>query len=372
MIYLDNNATTKIDPKVLEAMMPYLTDNFANASSTHQFGVGANEAVKKARQQVANLISASPKEIIFTSGATESINLGLKGIAFTNIRRGNHIITCKTEHKATLDTCKYLENVGFEVTYLPVQHDGLIDIEELKANIRPETSLITIMWVNNETGVIQSIDEISKLAHENGALFLTDATQAVGKIPINVYELEIDLLTFSSHKFYGPKGIGGLYIKNGIKFEPQIHGGGHEFGFRSGTNNVPSIIGMGMACEIALNEMEKKSSTIQINRDYLESQILNIKGTLVNGNVENRLYNVTNISFPNTDANVLIGQLKNIALSNGSACTAAIVEPSHVLKAMGLTDEQALGAIRFSLSKYNTKEELDITIKEIRKFINTI
>lgn len=366
-IYLDNNATTKIAPEVLGAMMPYLTDNFANASSTHAFGLGASDAVKKARQQVADLIACETNEIIFTSGATEAINLGIKGVALANFGFKNHIVTSQTEHKAVLDTCKYLESIGFEITYLPVSEDGLIDITNLENALRPQTLLVAIMWVNNETGVIQPIDEIAEMTHNNGSLFFTDATQVVGKIPLNINS--IDMLSFSAHKFHGPKGIGGLYVKKGIKFESQIHGGGHEFGLRSGTSNVPAIVGLGAACELSQNCIIETKEIVEPLRDYLESELLKISGTILNGSPQKRLYNVSNLSFPNIDANVLIGQLKNIAVSNGSACTASIVQPSHVLKAMGNTDEQAMAAIRFSLCKYNTKDEIDITINEIKRIM---
>lgn len=367
LIYFDNNATTKIAPEVLGAMMPYLTDNFANASSTHAFGLGANDAVKKARQQVSDLIACETNEIIFTSGATEAINLGIKGVALTNLGFKNHIVTSQTEHKAVLDTCKYLESIGFEITYLPVSEDGLIDIINLENALRPQTLLVAIMWVNNETGVIQPIDEIAEITHNNGSLFFTDATQAVGKIPLNINN--IDMLSFSAHKFHGPKGVGGLYVKKGIKFESQIHGGGHEFGLRSGTSNVPAIVGLGAACELSQNCIIENKEIVEPLRNYLESELLKISGTILNGNSKKRLYNVSNLSFPNIDANVLIGQLKNIAVSNGSACTASIVQPSHVLKAMGNTDEQAMAAIRFSLCKYNTKDEIDITINEIKRIM---
>ena len=369
MIYLDNNATTQIDERVLNEMLPYFTDYFGNSSSIHHFGEVINKNVEKAREQVATLLGASPKEIIFTSGATEGINLGIKGAAFANQYKGKHIITCKTEHKAVLDTCQYLEQIGFEVTYLPVGKDGLISIEELRNSLTADTILVSIMWVNNETGIIQPIQEIIDLTHQNGSLFFTDATQAVGKIPIDVYELDIDLLCLSAHKFYGPKGVGGLYVKKGIKLDAQTHGGGHEFGLRSGTSNVPAIIGLGKACEIAFDDMEQNTLIVKDLRDLLEKDMLEIPNTFVNGSIQNRLYNVSNISFPNIDANVLIGQIETLAISNGSACTAAIIEPSHVLKAMGLTDNQALGAIRFSLGKYTTKKEIKGTISLIKNFV---
>jgi cysteine desulfurase len=290
IIYLDYNATTPLDESVLEAMLPYLTTHFANASSTHRFGIEVNEAVKKSRKQIANLIQAEDKEIIFTSGATEGVNLALKGIALANQHKGNHIITLQTEHKAVLDTCQYLETIGFEVTYLPVQSDGLLDLEILKKAIRQDTILVSVMYANNEIGVIQPIQAIAEITHSTDALFFTDATQAFGKIPIQVNELGIDLMAFSGHKCYAPKGIGGLYIKNRIKLQAQQHGGGHERNFRSGTLNVPLIVGLGKAAEIAQNEMQENALKVGELRDYLETELLKIAGTKVNGNKETRLY----------------------------------------------------------------------------------
>lgn len=368
IIYLDNNATTPLDPRVLDAMMPFFTHNYANAASTHQFGVSAYEAVKEARKQVAELIGAETNEIIFTSGATEAINLAIKGVADSYLEKGKHIVTVATEHSAVLDTCKYLETKGYEVTYLPVQSDGLLDLEIVKASIRTDTILVSVMHVNNETGVIQDIKAISKLVHDQGAIFMSDATQSVGKIPVNVDGLGIDLMTFSGHKIYGPKGIGALYIRqrqNRVKIPALLHGGGHERGLRSGTLNVPGIIGLGKACEIAGKEMEENAEKIREMRDYLENELLKIEGTWINGNREKRLYNVTNIGFEGVDSEALIMGLSNpdseepmIVVSNGSACTAASIDPSHVLIAMGLDEVKAFNSIRISLSRNEVENDM--------------
>ncbi len=371
IIYFDYNATTPIDPRVLDAMLPFLKENFANPSSTHYFGAIINEAVKSARTQVADLIGADEKEIIFTSGSTEAINIALKGIAENYSEKGKHIITVSTEHKAVLDTCKFLENKGYEVTYLPVQNNGLIDLKELKNSLRSDTILVCLMFVNNETGVIQPIEEIALLAHEVGALFMTDATQAIGKIGINAVKIGIDILCLSGHKMYTPKGIGALYVKKEIKLPAYTHGGGHENGLRSGTLNVPGIVALGKACEIAEQEMKQDAERIASLRNELENELLKIPDTFVNGSTENRIHNVSNICFKGFDANVMIGRMKNIAVSNGSACTAAIVEPSHVLTAMGLSDDYAFASIRFSLGKFNTKEEIKSVVDIISELIET-
>lgn len=368
--YLDNNSTTPIDPRVLEAMLPFLKDSFANASSTHHFGQEINEKVKQAREEIADFINAESNELIFTSGATEAINIAIKGVAESYSKKGNHIITVSTEHKAVLDTCKDLERKGFEVTYLSVQKNGLFDLTELKKAIRPDTILVSVMYVNNETGVVQPIKEIARLAREKGALFMTDATQAVGKIGIDVDELGIDLLCFSGHKMYAPKGIGALFVRqreNKVKLTPQIHGGGHEQGLRSGTLNVPGIIALAKACEIANQEMEQNRKMTSELRDKLEQELLKLPNTMLNGDLEKRIYNTTNICFKGQDANVMIGRMKNIAVSNGSACSSAVVEPSHVLKAMGLGDDDAFGSLRFSLGKYNTNEDIESIISKIKE-----
>ncbi|SKA13817.1 cysteine desulfurase [Chitinophaga eiseniae] len=379
LIYLDNNATTKIDPRVLEVMLPYLTDYFANANSTHQFGLRAHDAVKAARKQVSNLIGAEPNEVIFTSGATEAINLALKGVAENYSNKGKHIITVATEHSAVLDTCKYLESRGFEVSYLSVASDGLIALDELKSLLRPDTILVSVMYVNNETGVVQPIREIASVAHEAGVLFLSDCTQAVGKIAINVNEIGIDLLCLSGHKIYGPKGVGALYVRQSptrVRIPALLHGGGHERGFRSGTLNVPGIVALGKACEIASLEMDKDSNAILSLRDYLESELCSIEGTSINGNVTNRLYNVSNVLFRGVDSDAIIMGLSNpendlplIAVSNGSACTSTSIEPSHVLTAMGLDETAAFNSIRFSIGKYNSREDIPIVVAAIKNIV---
>jgi len=359
--YLDYNSTTPIDPRVLEAMLPFLKDNFANSSSTHHFGQSINEKLKQAREQIANYINAEPNELIFTSGATEAINIAIKGVAESYSNKGKHIITVSTEHKAVLDTCKNLEHKGFEITYLSVLKNGLIDLNELERAIRPDTILVSVMYVNNETGVIQPIKEIAALAHEMGAHFMTDATQAMGKIGIDVDDLGLDLLCFSGHKMYAPKGIGALYVRqrgNKLKLTPQIHGGGHEQGLRSGTLNVPGIMALAKACEIANLEMGQNQEKIGALRDELEQELLKLPNTSLNGDFNKRIFNTSNICFKGQDANVLIGRMKNIAISNGSACSSAVVEPSHVLTAMGLDENEAFGSLRFSLGKFNTMEEI--------------
>jgi len=369
-IYIDNNSTTPIDPRVLEAMLPYLKDSFANPSSTHYFGQAINEKIKQARKQIADFINALPNELIFTSGATESVNIAIKGVAENYSSKGKHIITVSTEHKAVLDTCKDCERKGFEVTYLPVKKNGLIDVSELKQAIRPDTILVSVMYVNNETGVIQPIKEIASITHENGALFITDATQAIGKIEVDVEDLGIDLMCFSGHKMYAPKGIGALYIGQRdyrVKLTPQIHGGGHEQGLRSGTLNVPGIIALGKACEIVSQEMKQNEKRISELRDKLESELLKQPNTLLIGDKEQRIYNTSNICFKGQDANVLIGRMKDIAVSNGSACSSAIIEPSHVLKAMGLSEDDAFASLRFSLGKLNTLEDVETVVKKIRE-----
>lgn len=382
VIYLDNNATTQIDGRVLNAMMPYLTNEFANANSTHQFGIHAYEAVKSARFQVSELIGAEPHEIVFTSGSTEAINLAIKGVAENYRSKGKHIVTVSTEHSAVLDTCQYLETKGFEVTYLSVKSDGLIDLDEIKSVLRTDTILVSVMLANNETGVILPIKEIAVLTHGVGALFMTDATQAVGKIPVNVDELGIDLLCLSGHKLYAPKGVGSLYVRqrmNRVKIPALLHGGGHEKGLRSGTLNVPGIVALGAACSIAQKEMSKYAESIGALRDYLEAELLKIEGTSVNGNTTARLYNTSNILFRGADSDAVIMGLSNpendlplIAVSNGSACTSASIEPSHVLTAMGLDETSAFSSIRFSLGRFNTNSEIDIVIASVKKTVQKL
>src|SRR6476646_6510639 len=330
-VYLDHNATTPCDPRVVEAMIPYFTESFGNAASrNHPFGWQAEEAVDYAREQVAQLIGADTKEIIFTSGATESDNLAIKGVFESYASKGNHIITCVTEHKAVLDTCKHVEKLGAEVTYLPVQSDGLIDLKELETAIKPTTVLIAIMYANNETGVIQPVKEISAIAKRKGVLFFSDATQAVGKIPVNVIEDGIDLMAFSAHKIYGPKGVGALYVRRKnprVRIIAQMDGGGHEKGMRSGTLNVPGIVGLGQACEICRLNMNEDAKRIKILRDKLENDLLQLEETQLNGNKENRLPHVLNISFKYVESEgLMLACNKNIAVSSGSACTSTSIE----------------------------------------------
>jgi len=370
-IYLDNNATTPMDPRVLEAMLPYFTQKFGNAASrNHSFGWVAEEAVDYAREQIAKLINADPKEIILTSGATEADNLAIKGVYEMYSSKGNHIITCTTEHKAVLDTCKHIEKIGGSVTYLDVQNDGLIDLAELEKAITDKTILITIMYGNNETGVIQPIREISKIARKHGVLFFTDATQAVGKIPVDVNADGIDLMAFSGHKMYGPKGVGALYVRRKnprVKVTAQMDGGGHERGMRSGTLNVPAIVGFGKACELCMNEMESEAKRLSAMRDRLENALLELEETYVNGNREHRLPHTANISFKYVEGEgLMMGFNKNIALSSGSACTSASLEPSYVLKALGLGDDLAHSSLRFGLGRFTTDEQIDFTIKAIK------
>lgn len=371
-IYFDHNATTPVDPRVLDAMLPYFSENYANSGSAHYLGSRVKNSVEASREQIASFIGADAQEIIFTSGATESINIALKGAAENYVKKGKHIITVSTEHKAVLETCKHLERIGYTVSYLPVKRDGLINLDILRNELRQDTSLVCIMHVNNETGVIQPIKEIAEIVHENGSLFMCDATQSVGKIPFHVDELGIDLTCFSGHKMYAPKGIGVLYIRqrmNHVKLSAQIHGGGQELNIRSGTLNVPGIIALAKASEIAYVEMKNDAERITELRNELERELLGIEGTFVNGNIQNRIFNTTNICFRGNDANVLIGRMKNVAVSNGSACTAAIVEPSHVLTAMGLSEEEAFASIRFTLGRPNNLEEIKIFLNIVKKEI---
>jgi cysteine desulfurase len=373
-IYLDNNATTPMDPRVLEAMIPYFTEHFGNAASrSHPYGWEAEEAVDYAREQVAKLVGADPKEIIFTSGATEGDNLAIKGVFEMYGSKGNHVITCTTEHKAVLDTCKHLERNGGEVTYLEVKPDGLIDMKELEAAIRPTTILITIMYANNEVGVIQPVREISALAKKNGILFFTDATQAVGKVPVDVIKDGIDIAAFSAHKMYGPKGIGALYVRRKnprVKVTAQMDGGGHERGMRSGTLNVPGIVGFGKACELARLEMADDAARLSKLRDKLEQGLTQLEESYVNGSTEHRLPHVSNISFKYVEGEgLMMGFNKNIALSSGSACTSASLEPSYVLKALGLGDDLAHSSLRFGLGRFTTEEQIDYTIKAVSETV---
>lgn len=376
-IYLDNNATTPCDPRVVEAMIPYFTEHFGNAASrNHPFGWAAEEAVDYAREQVAKLIGADPKEIIFTSGATEGDNLAIKGVFDMYASKGNHIITCTTEHKAVLDTCKHIEKMGGEVTYLPVDSDGLIDLAALEAAIKPTTILIAIMYANNETGVIMPVREISAIAKKHGVLFFTDATQAVGKVPVNVLKDGIDILTFSGHKMYGPKGIGALYVRRKnprVKVTAQMDGGGHERGMRSGTLNVPGIVGFGKACELCMQEMDAEAVRLSALRDKLETALLQLEEAYVNGSRQHRLPHVANISFKYVEGEgLMMGFNKNIALSSGSACTSASLEPSYVLKALGLGDDLAHSSLRFGLGRFTTEEQIDYTIKHVSETVTKL
>jgi cysteine desulfurase len=373
-IYLDNNATTPMDPRVLEAMLPYFTTKFGNAASrNHPFGWVAEEGVDYAREQVAKLIGANEKEIIFTSGATESDNLGIKGVFEMYKDKGNHIITCTTEHKAVLDTCKHVEKLGARVTYLDVQSDGLINLADLEAAMTPETILVCIMYGNNEIGVIQPVKEIAAIAHKHGALFMTDATQAVGKIPVDVIKDGIDILALSAHKMYGPKGVGALYVRRKnprVKVTAQMDGGGHERGMRSGTLNVAGIVGLGKACEIAGLDMEADTIRLSALRDKLEKALTVLEESYVNGNVEHRLPHVANISFKYVEGEGLMMAMKDLAVSSGSACTSASLEPSYVLKSLGLSDDLAHSSIRFGLGRFTTEEEVDYAIEVTLKAVN--
>jgi cysteine desulfurase len=373
-IYLDHNATTPCDPRVVEAMVPYFTEHFGNsASRNHPFGWQAEEAVDYGREQVAKLIGADPKEIIFTSGATEADNLAIKGVYDMYSSRGNHIITATTEHKAVLDTCKHIEKSGGEVTYLEVNAEGLINLEELEAAIRPTTILVAIMYANNEIGTIQPVKEISKIAKKHGVLFFTDGTQAVSKVPVDVNKDGIDLMAFSAHKMYGPKGIGALYVRRKnprVKVTAQMDGGGHERAMRSGTLNVPGIVGFGKACEIALQEMPTETERVSKLRDKLENALLNLEEAYVNGSREHRLPHVTNISFKYVEGEgLMMGFNKDIAVSSGSACTSASLEPSYVLKALGLGDDLAHSSLRFGLGRFTTEEQIDYTIEQVSKTV---
>ena len=376
-IYLDHNATTPCDPRVVDAMVPYFTQNFGNAASrNHPFGWEAEAAVDNAREQVAKLIGADPKEMIFTSGATEADNLAIKGVFEMYASKGNHIITCNIEHKAVLDTCKHIEKEGGEVTYLKVNDDGLIDMKELEAAIKPTTILIAIMYANNEIGTVMPVKEIGALAKKNGILFFTDATQAVGKIPVDVNKDGIDLLAMTAHKMYGPKGIGALYVRRKnprVKVTAQMDGGGHERGMRSGTLNVPGIVGFGKACELAYNEMEADAKRLSVLRDKLENALLKIEEAYVNGSKQHRLPHVTNISFKYVEGEgMMMGFNKDIALSSGSACTSASLEPSYVLKALGLGDDLAHSSLRFGLGRFTTEDQIDYTIEAVTNTVNKL
>ncbi|MCW5977474.1 MAG: IscS subfamily cysteine desulfurase [Bryobacteraceae bacterium] len=363
-IYLDNHATTPVDPRVVDAMLPYFTDRFGNAASrNHSFGWEAEEAVEKARKQIADLIGANAKEIIFTSGATESDNLAIKGVAEMYAEKGNHIITAATEHKAVLDTTKKLEKQGYRITYLPVKADGLVDLDMLREAITDKTILVSLMYANNEIGVIQPVREIGKIAKERGVLFHTDAVQAIGKIPVNVIQDNIDLASITAHKIYGPKGVGALYVRRRnprVQLTSQMDGGGHERGMRSGTLNVPSIVGFGEACALCQREMPEESERLRRLRDKLRAKIESeLDEVYINGSVEHRLPHNLNISFAYVEGESLLMGINDVAVSSGSACTSATLEPSYVLKALGAGDDLAHSSIRFGLGRFNTEEEVD-------------
>ncbi len=376
-IYMDNHATTPVDPRVVQEMLPYFTEKFGNAASrNHQFGWEAEEAVEQARERIAKLIGATPKEIIFTSGATESDNLAIKGVAEMYKEKGNHIITAVTEHKAVLDTCKRMEKNGFRVTYMPVQKDGLIDLDDLKRAIDDKTILVTIMAANNEIGVLQPIAEIGKLCKERGVIFHTDSTQAVGKVPIDVNKMGIDLASISAHKMYGPKGVGALYVRRKnprVQLVAQMDGGGHERGMRSGTLEVPNIVGLGKACEIAMNEMPQESCRLAGLRNRLKDKLMgSLDEVYVNGNMEHHLPNNLNISFAYVEGESLLMGINDIAVSSGSACTSATLEPSYVLKALGTGDELAHSSIRFGLGRFNTEAEVDYVADKVVDVVNRL
>jgi len=373
-IYLDNHATTPVDPRVLEAMLPFFTHRFGNAASrNHSFGWAAEEAVENARAQVARLINASPKEIVFTSGATEANNLALKGAAEAYRDKGNHIITQVTEHKAVLDTCKRLEKSGFEVTYLPVDHSGLINPNELRRAIRPKTILISIMYANNEIGVIQPVAEIGRIAKEKNILFHVDAVQAIGKVPVNVDAENIDLLAITAHKLYGPKGAGALYVRRRnprVQIAALLDGGGHERGMRSGTLNVPGIVGLGKACELCQAEMAAESLRLQALRDRLKDGLeAKLDGVSINGSMAHRLPHNLNMSFAEVDGESLMMGINDVAVSSGSACTSANLEPSYVLSALGVSEDLAHSSIRFGLGRFNTAEEVDYVIDRVAEVV---
>ena len=376
-IYMDYHATTPVDPRVVDAMLPYFTTHFGNAASrNHAFGWEAEEAVETARRQVADLIGANPKEIIFTSGATESNNLAIKGVAEMYREKGNHIITCVTEHKAVIDTCKKLEKQGGRVTYLPVQKDGRIDLADLRAAITEKTILITIMTANNEIGVLQPIAEIGAIAKEKGILFHTDAVQAVGKVPFSVTDAKVDLVSMSGHKFYGPKGVGALYVRRRnprVLLAEQISGGGHERGMRSGTLNVPGIVGLGAAAAIAQAEMATESERLRKLRDELNKKLhANLDELYINGSMEHRLPHNLNVSFAYVEGESLLMGINDVAVSSGSACTSASLEPSYVLKALGAGDDLAHSSIRFGLGRWTTEEEVDYVVEKLTTVVRRL
>ncbi|HET9284814.1 MAG TPA: aminotransferase class V-fold PLP-dependent enzyme [Candidatus Angelobacter sp.] len=375
-VYLDNHATTPLDPRVLEAMLPFLTSKFGNAASnSHSFGWEAAAAVESARRQIAAAIGASPQEIVFTSGATESDNLAVLGVAEAQRSRGNHVITAVSEHKAILDSCKYLEKHGYRVTWLPVKPDGLIDLDQLKDSFTPQTILVTIMAANNETGVLQPIEEIGRLCRERGILFHSDAVQALGKVPLNVQSANLDLASLTAHKLYGPKGCGALFVSSSVAqhLQPMIHGGGHEHGLRSGTLNVPGIVGFGKACELAQHEMPEESCRIAGLRNRLRDRLTSaLDQVVINGSMEHRVPGNLNMSFLHVEGETLLTGLHDVALSSGSACSSGKTEASHVLKALGLSDEAAGCAIRFGIGRFNTEAEIDYVAERVIELVKNL
>ncbi|OZI34146.1 IscS subfamily cysteine desulfurase [Bordetella genomosp. 10] len=374
-IYLDYSATTPVDPRVVDKMVPWLYDNFGNpASRSHAFGWEAEDAVERAREEVAKLVNADPREIIWTSGATESDNLALKGAANFYAERGKHIITVKTEHKAVLDTCRELERQGFEVTYLNVLENGLIDLDVFKAALRPDTILVSVMMVNNEIGVIQDIETLGEICREKGIIFHVDAAQATGKVEIDLQKLKVDLMAFSAHKTYGPKGIGALYVrrKPRVRIEAQIHGGGHERGFRSGTLPTHQIVGMGEAFRLAREEMGTENERIRMLRDRLWAGLSQIEEVYLNGDMERRVPHNLNVSFNYVEGESLIMAVKELAVSSGSACTSASLEPSYVLRALGRNDELAHSSIRFTIGRFTTEQEIDFTIDLLKSRVGKL
>ena len=374
-IYLDYSATTPVDPRVAQKMIPFLCDDFGNpASRSHAFGWTAEAAVEEAREEVARLVNADPKEIVWTSGATESNNLALKGAANFYSGKGKHVVTVKTEHKAVLDTCRELERQGFEVTYLDVKDNGLIDLEAFKAALRPDTILVSVMFVNNEIGVIQPIAEIGEICRAKGIIFHVDAAQATGKVAIDLAELKVDLMSFSAHKTYGPKGIGALYIrrKPRVRLEAQMHGGGHERGFRSGTLATHQIVGMGEAFRLAREEMAGENARIRALRDRLLKGLADIDQVIINGDMEHRVAHNLNVSFAYIEGESMLMAIKDLAVSSGSACTSASLEPSYVLRALGREDELAHSSIRFTLGRFNTEEEIDYAVALLHRKIGKL
>lgn len=373
-VYLDYNATTPVDSRVLETMLPYFSESFGNASSDHVFGWDAAEAVEMARERISGLLNCKATELTFTSGATEAANLALFGFCKKNRSKGNHIITCKTEHKAILDSMQALEKEGFKITFLEVDADGNIDLDELEHSISSETILVCLMLANNETGLLHPLKEIAEIVHAKGVKLMSDITQAVAKIPVDSKELNLDLAVFSSHKIYGPKGVGALYInkKNKVDLDPTVFGGGQEKGMRPGTLNVPGIVGFGKAAEIAISDYPKESERILELRDQLEARLAEIEGAYINSATAQRLPNTINVSFENIDGNHLIRKLNKLAVSRGSACTSNTIQPSHVLKAMGFSDELALSSIRISLGRNTTPEDIEFASEEIKNTVDQL